>query len=549
MKPGRVYRIASVLVKSQLRSGRSGSLSSRLFGNSLSIFVIDLVVFGGSIGIVYLVLGAVGTLPTDIESLLDALTNQVVTSLPAFVFLGVFVAAVLFELSVSSKFASSDVVNWLPVTQTEYVAASTLSVGYMYSFLPALVLGATYPLAARLGLQSAWGVSGALCLVSLSVVGSLVEIMRAAINRVTSLAYGRARRGAMIIRLVLTVVLILAVEVGFNPVILSSMIGTFTGVVSATLFVPLFWPSASVGYLIQGEGLLSAAFFALSLVFAGVVLLAAVKVRARYWSPVPVTIEVTGGAYTPSSGGILRSLGLSKTESALVRKDLRGYTRRRELIPYLAIPFVFMALIFLQESAIGGTGSTDVGVAVYPFWLVGGILAVIVASTSIGQEGKAILNVYASPIRPKTFLKAKLLVSLIFGAGTIVAMAVIASLLASATLSGFVVSLLASFVIALECTFIGVAVGARFPDLQERPRPRFVNPLGMLLAMVLGVVSSFVTAFPLVLWPFLGEYFEGLGLTFGVGVAGGLAFGGLVSLAGYRWALSGTTRLMEEMSV
>ena len=293
MNPGKVYRIASVLVKSQLRSGRSGTRSSRLFGNPLTVFAVDFAVFAGSMGIVYLVLGAVGSFPSDMEAVVDAITLQVVTSLPAFVFLGVFLAAVLFEMGVSSKFASSDVVNWLPLSQAEYVAASTISVSYMYSFLPALALGVTYPFAARIGVQLAWGVAGALCLVSLFGVGALVEVMRAAINRVTTLAYGKARRGTMIIRLVVTVIVILAVEIGFNPVILSSVIGTFTGVVSATLFVPVFWPSASVGYLIRGEGLLSAAFFALSVLFAGAVLAIAVKVRARYWSPVPVTIEVT----------------------------------------------------------------------------------------------------------------------------------------------------------------------------------------------------------------------------------------------------------------
>ncbi|MDG7008268.1 MAG: hypothetical protein JRN06_08480 [Nitrososphaerota archaeon] len=549
MNTGKVYRIASVLVKSQLRSGRSGTRSSRLFGNPLTVSAVDAVVFAGSMGMVYLVLGAVGSFPSDMEAIVDAITLQILTSLPAFVFLGVFLAAVLFEMGVSSKFASSDVVNWLPLSQAEYVAASTLSVCYMYSFLPALVLGVTYPFAARIGVQLAWGVAGALCLVSLFGVGALVEVMRAAINRVTSLAYGKARRGTMVIRLVVTVIVILAVEVGFNPVILSSLIGTFTGVVSAALFVPVFWPSASVGYLIQGEGLLSAAFFALSVLFAGVILAVAVKVRARYWSPVPVTIEVTGASYAPHAGGLLRSLGLSTVESAIVRKDLRGYTRRRELMPYLAIPFVFVALIFFQEASIGGNGSTDVGVAVYPFWLVGGILGVIMASTGIGQEGKAILNVYAAPIQPRALLKAKLLIAFVFGAATIVAMAAISSLLASATLDGFVVSLVASLVIALECTLIGVAVGVRYPDLQERPRPRFIRPMGMLIAMTLGVVSSFVTALPLVVWPFAGGYFEGLGVSFGTAVVGGLAFGGLVSFAAYRLALSGTSKLMEDMSI
>ncbi len=45
----------------------------------------------------------------------------------------VLIAGLLFELNVSSKFSASDTVNWLPITQAEYVAASALSVAYNYS--------------------------------------------------------------------------------------------------------------------------------------------------------------------------------------------------------------------------------------------------------------------------------------------------------------------------------------------------------------------------------------------------------------------------------
>lgn len=548
MNPRKIVKISSVLVKSQLRSGRSGSLGARLLSNPPAVLVLDIAALALSAGLVYAILGAIGTLPAGLESLLDTMIYQVVTSLPAFIALAVFIAAVLFELSVSSKFASSDVVNWLPVSQTDYVTASTLSVSYMYSFLPALALGVSYPLAARLDLQSAWGVAAVLCLVALFAMGALVEIMRAAVNRVTSLVYGRAGRGTIVIRLAVTVLVILTVELGVNPVILSSLIGSFTGVVNAALFVPFFWPSASVSYLVQGQALLSGAFFGLSLAFAALALFAAVKVRARYWSPLPVTIEVTEAAYTPRTGGFLRSLGLSVAEAALVRKDLKGYTRRRELMPYLALPVVFVALIVVQQ-ATTSFGSTETGTTVYPFWLVGGILAVLVGSTGVGQEGKAILNLYASPMSPGEFLRAKLLVAFLFGSTTVVAMAVVSSILASATPLGFAVSLISSLVIAIECTFIGVGFATRFPDLQERPRPRFVRPLGMILAMLAGIFSAFVTALPLLIWPFAGGYLEGLGLSFGEAVVGGVIFGGVVSFAAYRWARSGSSELMAEIPI
>ena len=548
MNPRKIREIASVLVKSQLRSGRSGALGTRLFSNPIVVSILDAAVFAIAAGLVYFMLWAIGTLPSDMASLLNTLTLQAVTSLPALIAPFILVAAVLFELSVSSKFASSDVVNWLPMSQADYVTASALSVSYMYSFLPALALGVTLPLAVRDNILYAWGMSAALSVISLFAVGALVEIMRAAINRVSSIVYGKAGRGTIVIRIVVMVLVILFVELGFNPTILSSLIGSFTGVVNAAFFVPFFWPSVSISYYIQGAPILSITFFGMSVFFALLVLLAAVKVRARYWSPIPVTIEVTTAKYEPRIG-FLQSLGLTAAEAALVRKDLKGYTRRRELIPQLALPVVFVALLIVQQLSMSASGSGATAGNVYPFWLIGGIMAIIVAASSVGQEGKAILNVYASPMGPRAFFRAKLLVASIFGWTTVLALLVASSVLASVSVSVFLASLAISLIVAVECTLFGFALGTRFPDLQERPRPRFIRPLGLLIAMVVGILAAFVTALPLVLWPFMGSYFEGLGVSFGVAVAGGIVFGVVVSVVGYRLAMTGASELLAEIPI
>jgi hypothetical protein len=520
----------------------------RFFNNPRVILLIDAIVLAVAAGLVCGILGLMGVMSEETASLLSTITLQALTSLPALIPPIIFIAAVLFELSVSSKFASSDVVNWLPVSQTDYVSASTLSVCFMYSFIVALGLGVTFPLAVRASLLPAWAVSAVLSFVALFATGALVEIMRAALNRVTSAVYGKAGRGTVVIRVVVTVLVILAVELGFNPVILSNVVGTFSGVVSSAFLVPFFWSSVAVSYFIAGQPLLSAAFSALTVLFTLFVLFAAVRVRAKYWSPLPVTIEVTESEYSPRAG-FLQSLGLSAVEAAIVRKDLKGFTRRRELLPYIAIPVVFVALIVVQQLTTPGVSSGSGGATVYPFWLIGGIMTIIVATTSVGQEGKAILNIYAFPISPRVFLRAKLLVASLFGMVTILAMLVVSSVLASASVTGFAASLLVSIVIVGECVFIGLGVATRFPDLQERPRPRFVQPGAMILAMLLGVLLAFVTAFPLVLWPFMSGYLEGLGLSYGIAVGLGLAFGCVVCVIAYRWAKSGAAKLLSELIV
>lgn len=541
MNAKKIYQLSSILIKSQLRSGRSGAVRARLSGRPREVFAIDAALFAILAGLVYFIMGMIGSLSPDTSRLLDALIRGALTSMPTLVASFVLVTAVMFELSVSSKFASSDVVNWLPVSQTEYVTASTISVSYIYSWLPVSALGITLPLASQFNLVPAWELSAVLSIVALFTIGALVEIMRAAFNRVTSAVYGKAGRGTIVIRLAIVVVVILAVQLGVNPTILTGLIGTFTGIVNTAFFFPFFWPSASVSYFINGATLLSASFLGLSVIFTFIVLLAAVAARSRYWSPVPVTIEVTRTMYAPGTG-FLQSFGLSAKEAAIVRKDLKGYTRRRELISYLALPVVFVALLVFQRISTGPTPVTT-------YWLLGGLVAVIVAATSVGQEGKAILNIYASPVTPRSFLRAKVLVSSLLGGTTVLALVVVSSILESATLVGFLSALVVSVLIAIECTLIGIGVSARFPDLQERPRPRFVTPKGMLIAMIVGIFLAIITAVPIVFWQFIGGYFEAFGLSFSAALAIVTVFGATVSVAAYRWAISSVSKLMTELPV
>jgi hypothetical protein len=54
-------------------------------------------------------------------------------------------AGILFELGQSSGLASSEAVNWLPVSPSEYVLASSISVDIAYSPFLFFGLGAIIP--------------------------------------------------------------------------------------------------------------------------------------------------------------------------------------------------------------------------------------------------------------------------------------------------------------------------------------------------------------------------------------------------------------------
>ena len=52
-------------------------------------------------------------------------------------------------------------------------------------------------------------------------------------------------------------------------------------------------------------------------------------------------------------------------------------------------------------------------------------------------------------------------------------------------------NLVIAVAITVEEVFIGTAFGAKYPDFQERPRPRFVDPLGHHLDVIVGMVVMF----------------------------------------------------------
>ncbi len=215
--------------------------------------MIDAVCFAACALVGFEVIGVILALPPSQAAPLVSAIKESLVFVPALVPGVVLVAGVLFELSASSKFASSDSINWLPVTQAEYVAASTISVAYAYSVVPSVIMGVTLGPAFRLGYGGTWVEMLLLSCVSLFYGGAIVEILRAAINRVSNVVMGRARRGALVLRLAATIGMILIVEVVFNFVFLIDLVGTFTSALNAVAFLPVLWASLAVRASIVGD--------------------------------------------------------------------------------------------------------------------------------------------------------------------------------------------------------------------------------------------------------------------------------------------------------
>jgi hypothetical protein len=245
----------------------------------------------------------------------------------------------------------------------------------------------------------------------------------------------------------------------------------------------------------------------------------------------------------PSRSGarhpVLRALGLSPAECALVAKDLHGFGRRREMLPLLVLPVVLLIVIFL-ESGTGATGLGGSGVVLYAGWATS-FSALLIACTSLGQERKAFWHLYAAPLPARSVFRAKLVAAVI---PAWIASAAVAAFVAVAFGVGAVVAVglgVVAAVTGFAVAIWGLAFASRYSDFEERPRPQPMRPGAMLLAIGSGSALAFA-----ILVPGTSAFLDSGTLALeGIAGAAGIALAG--SAVAWTLARSGFTRLMREI--
>lgn len=526
----RVRRLSSVLVASQVRSGQSSSDPTSWTSHPGIIGAVDLALFA-----VAVVLGEVVVrspfLPAGV---IGPLVDLLLPFVPLVAVGGVLVAGVMFELTTTQKFSGSDAANWLPIDPTEYVAASATALAYTYSIAVAVVLGAVLPFALVAGQGAAYALTVVLGVLALFEGAFLVEMVRSVTQRVGAVSAGHRGRATFLLRAALLLVLILAFQVAFNPVVFLAFVRAFGQIGLLAVVVPVLWPTQTLTEWVAGSSVLASAFAAASIAFVVVLAFAAARLRARYWVVADDEVHLDAIAYAEGHP-LLRAFGLSPREAALASKDLRGLVRRRELLPLLLVPVVLVVIVSIEARGLGVlSGSVTVG-------FVAGLYALLLGGTAVGQERRGLQSLFALPISPRELFRAKLVAVLLPVAIGAVGMALVVGVVARFSpliVVGFVVLVLA---VAVVLALWGLAFAARYSDFQERPRPQFLRPLAMVAAMVSGSVLSGLIVVP-----------GGLALaaargTGGVDAIGAVVLALLVGAGAGVWARSGFDRLILEL--
>jgi len=493
-----VLSLATVLFKSYFRASRLGRRS--FFSNPRALLAIDLVLFAVPFGLLAYALPLV---PANFQSNIRSVAVQALVVVPVVLTGAVIVAGVLFELGQSSGLASSEAVNWLPVSPSEYILASSISVAFTYSPLFFLCLGVVIPLAVNFGMVSAVPLFVSVSFVAYLWGAVLVEALRAVMNRISSSVYKKSGRAGVALRIIVVVILLVALQMAFNPYVLYVALSGIVNGISLVWFLPMVWPSVAIVSFLAADAFRATAFTLLSLIFTLLIFEGASRLRAKYWSPVPVSIAVsTSTVYVPQGKSLL---WLDPVAYAIASKELRSLTRRREMTRFLAIPvmIVVASLIPVLTSGTDTNAAARVslseGVGLFLLAEASIILPLMLSSISIGQEGKSISNFYMLPISVKELVNGKVFLSWVLSGVGILGIALLMQFLSPVAILQFLVVLVVALFNVLIQGYVGLGAGSRYPNFTIGPRARYITFTGFIVAFFIGLLMTAGTFTPLIM--------------------------------------------------
>jgi hypothetical protein len=258
--------------------------------------------------------------------------------------------------------------------------------------------------------------------------------------------------------------------------------------------VPFIWLALLLSSALGGLFLQSALFLALSALFIAGLYYLAINLNMRYglYEPPAITVQ-KGGVYAPKAG-LLGRLGFSNVEAAIIRKDLRAFTRRRELIGVYIAPIIMIIVPILNSLNIinngAPAGQVSLIFAAIIFLLPCGFMAMLLGEVLIGEEGQAVWRIYASPISPKSYVKSKYFFVILFSTIILLISGSIGTVFYRPPLQLTIVAFIEPFFVLLAIGGVALTVGFKGPDFSQSRRARMIRQEWSLIGVVVCAVAG-----------------------------------------------------------
>jgi hypothetical protein len=290
-----------------------------------------------------------------------------------------------------------------------------------------------------------------------------------------------------------------------------TFVTTLTQVQSSVWYIPFVWLGITLfNFLVAFDLLIGTVFLAISLLFLGALYAIAVGLNKRFGLYEPPAIKVQkSGIYAPKTG-FLGKLGFADPEAAIIRKDLKAFTRRRELMTIFIAPIVIILIPLMQSIGITGNGGVPSEISLFylgmTFLFPSAFMVMSLGNLIIGEEGQAIWRIYASPVSAKNLVKSKYFFITLFGFIILAITGTLGSVIYQPSITTIIVAFAEAIFLIFALGAISLNIGFKGADFTEIPRPRMVRQswalislaacaiagLGILAPIAPSVISSFI---------------------------------------------------------
>jgi hypothetical protein len=439
---------------------------------------------------------------------------SVFVTLPTIVLIFSFVFTLLQQIQIAGIKATGQVMYWLPVTWQEQTLASILS--NLLGLPIAIVIGTSSGIIVFAAFNSLilQALLTSLILVAAAFIASAsTEILRLLQMRFVGAVYKSSGRAAIWVRLIGTLFFFVVFYVIYFYVIYgsTSFFTALSQVQQTVWFVPFIWLALTLSNIFTGLFLQGLVYIALSTVFIVVLYFLAVFLNQRFglYEPPAITLQ-KGGAYTPKTG-LLGKFGFSNVEAALIRKDLRAFTRRREMVGVFLVPIILIILPVMQSLGLSGnSGASQVDpiFSAIIFLLPGTFNAMLFGEILIGEEGQSVWRIYSSPISAKNLVKSKYFFMSFFSIIIVLISGALGIFLYRTAWTISIAIFLESLLLVMAVGAVALSIGFKGPDFSQSRRTRMVRQEWSLIGLVVCSIVGLAVLAPLI-------FSVGLALLFG----------------------------------
>ena len=343
-------------------------------------------------------------------------------------------------------------------------------------------------------------------LASLILASATTEVFKTLQVRLSGAITKVAGKSAIWLRLVFSIgsmlVFYLIYFSIYNQISPTLLFESVAGGQRALWFIPYVWPGMALSAFV-GSLWMETIFFSLAtLVFIGAVFLVATYINTRFGLYELPAIKLSSGVYVPKAS-LFGKLGFSPTETALMKKDFKGITRRHELAFIFILPISMLAMVFLSALRILQGDLPPVGISYFLFALItlfpGIWIAPFVGGLLTGLEGSSVWYLFSSPISAKSIAKSKFFFVAFFALSVTLICSIVGGLVFRPSVLFVAVTFLEAVFLMFALSAISVALGIKGADFRGFfPFSRVIKLKWGLLNFILCAVIALAIVAPII---------------------------------------------------